>query len=79
MHCNPCTWVVCVMLKMGPFQLFKAFYAILLTDKYNHYLKISKLSSRLSFQLRLSKESGIAEKVLTDALQGIACLPHAIS
>lgn len=52
------------MLKIEPFQLFKAFYAILLTNRYNHYLEISKLSSRLSFQLRLSEESDIAEKVL---------------
>lgn len=56
--------VICVMLKMGPFQLFTAFFAILFTDRYNHYLKISKLSSKLSFQLRLSRDSGIAEQLM---------------
>lgn len=56
--------VICVTLKMGPFQLFTAFFAILFTDRYNHYLKISKLSSKLSFQLRLSRDSGIAEQLM---------------
>lgn len=56
--------IICVMLKMGPFQLFTAFFAILFTDRYNHNLKISELSPRLSFQLRLSRDSGIAEQVL---------------
>lgn len=79
MSCNPCIWVICAMLKIGSFQLFKAFYAILLTRRYNCYLNIGKLSSRLSFQLRLSRETSIPEKVLRDALHSIACLPHAIS
>lgn len=76
--CNPCIWVICVMLKIGCFQLFKAFYAILLTHRYNRYLNIGKLTSRLSFQLRLSRETSVAEKVLHYALHSIACLPHAI-
>lgn len=78
MSCNPCTWVICVMLKMGSSQLFKAFYAIILTHRYSCYLNIGKLSSRLSFRLKLSRETGIAEKVVSDALHSIACLPHAI-
>jgi len=66
--------VICVMLKMGPFTLFIAFSAVLLADSYSHYLKISKESSRLSFQLRPSEESDIVEKVL----ERTACLLHAI-
>lgn len=53
-----------INLKVGPFKLFEAFNAVLLTDSYNHYLKISKLSSRLSVQLRLSKEPSVVEKAL---------------
>lgn len=64
MRCDSCTCVICVRLKIGLFQLFKTFYAILLTGRYNRCLKISKLSSRLSFQLRQSEQSGVAEKVL---------------
>lgn len=41
----------------------------------NHYLKISELSSRFSFQLRLSRDSGIAEQMMLTRL----CFPSTLT